>query len=178
MKTLPFSYQNSEIQFTHAGNDIMVNATQMAKIFDKRVDHFLKAEHVNNFIQAFELTPFGGSSTPLNREKIIKTINGVGTFMHRILALKFAAWLDPKFELWVFSTIDKLLMNHYRQHHDISIEAINIKKQLQQKEVELLQNPTYKEYAALKSDYISAIRKKSIAIKTAFNQIELELNNL
>jgi hypothetical protein len=32
-----------------------------------------------------------------------------GTWMHRILALKFAAWLSPKFELWVYSTIEDLL---------------------------------------------------------------------
>ena len=33
--------------------------------------------------------------------------------MHRILALKFAAWLDPSFELWVYCTIDKLIHGDY-----------------------------------------------------------------
>jgi len=35
--------------------------------------------------------------------------------MHRILALKFAAWLNPQFELWVYATIDEILFSHYKR---------------------------------------------------------------
>jgi len=30
--------------------------------------------------------------------------------MHRKLALKFAAWLSPEFELWVYDRIEELLL--------------------------------------------------------------------
>jgi hypothetical protein len=42
----------------------MVNATQMAKIFNKKIDFFLKADHVKEFISVLEFTPFGGNSVP------------------------------------------------------------------------------------------------------------------
>lgn len=42
----------------------------------------------------------------------------VGTFMHRILALKFAAWLNPTFELWVYSTIEKLLFGKHVEREE------------------------------------------------------------
>ena len=33
--------------------------------------------------------------------------------MNRILALKFAAWLNPTFELWVYSTIEKIMFGKF-----------------------------------------------------------------
>jgi hypothetical protein len=33
--------------------------------------------------------------------------------MHRVLALKFAAWLNPAFELWVSSTVENLLFGRH-----------------------------------------------------------------
>jgi len=33
-----------------------------------------------------------------------------GTWMNETLALKFAAWLNPKFELWVYGKIKELLL--------------------------------------------------------------------
>lgn len=87
----------------------------MAKIFGKRIDFFLKAEHTKAFLEALEFTPFGGNSRPLKRSEIIQTKGQSGTWMHRILALKFAAWLDPKFELWVYQTIDDILFGAYRR---------------------------------------------------------------
>ena len=35
--------------------------------------------------------------------------------MHRILALKFAAWLNPELELWVYETIDEILFGEYAE---------------------------------------------------------------
>ncbi|MCD8529327.1 MAG: KilA-N domain-containing protein, partial [Flavobacterium sp.] len=58
-----------------------------------------KADHVKEFIFVLEFTPFGGNSTPLTRDEIIQTKGQNGTYFHKILALKFAAWLDPIFEV-------------------------------------------------------------------------------
>lgn len=35
--------------------------------------------------------------------------------MHRILALKFAAWLDPAFEIWVYQRIDQIVFGDYEK---------------------------------------------------------------
>ncbi|WP_233882218.1 KilA-N domain-containing protein, partial [Tenacibaculum piscium] len=110
-----FIYQDTEIHFAfELGGNVMVNATEMAKVFNRRVDFFLKTDQTKAFIKTLEFTPFGGNSVPLKRDEIIQTRGVNGTYMHRILALKFAAWLDVEFELWLFSTIDELMFGEYR----------------------------------------------------------------
>ncbi|MFA6281683.1 MAG: KilA-N domain-containing protein, partial [Candidatus Omnitrophota bacterium] len=111
-----FVFNNAEVDFQFDKNqNLMVNATEMAKLSGKRIDHFLKSDHAEAFISALEFTPFGGNSEPLTRSEIIKTKGQSGTWMHRLLALKFAAWIDPKFEVWVYSTIDFILFDYYKR---------------------------------------------------------------
>ena len=37
-----------------------------------------------------------------------------GTWMHKLLAYKFAAWLNPKFELFIYKTFDEIIQNKLR----------------------------------------------------------------
>jgi hypothetical protein len=111
MEIVHFIYKEQPVDFLPGGNDnVMVNATQMATIFGKRVDVFLKSDHAQAFIEALLLvpknvenetlsTPNGGNKFKYLRDEILKTNKRGGTWMHRILALKFAAWLDPNFEV-------------------------------------------------------------------------------
>lgn len=177
MEVVHFIYNGEQVDFLPStDNNVMVNATQMAKIFDKRVDVFIKTDHAKAFISALELTPFGGSSTPLKRSEIIKTVNGVNTWMHRILALKFAAWLDPKFEVWVFSTIDQILLGHYREMKEATIEKILAKEQLERKRNELLlKHPEVAELFELEDRINASNRKRVKAIQASIAQIQLDL---
>lgn len=104
-----FEYEGQVIEFELASKNIMVNATEMAKIFGKRLDVFLKTEPTKDFLEALKFPPQGVNLGIKKHEEIIQTRGRSGTWMHRILALKFAAWLDPKFEVWVYATIDRLL---------------------------------------------------------------------
>lgn len=97
-----FDYEGSKITFEKNGV-IMVNATEMAKAFNKHAKHFLENDQTKDFIAVLEakvgfptLTVNHGGSNP-------------GTWMHQKLALKFAAWLSPDFELWVYDRIEELL---------------------------------------------------------------------
>lgn len=178
MKVLHFIYNDQAVDFIPAqNNNVMVNATQMAKIFDKRISFFLKADHVENFISALELSPFGDRSTPLKREEIIKTVNGVNTWMHRILALKFAAWLDPFFEVWVYSTIDEILMGHYNDHKQATIDQLLAKKELERKRQELINThpELFNELFDIESRIQAADRRKTASIKSAVAQLKLDL---
>ncbi len=177
MKAVAFVYENQSVDFVSTGEDnVMVNATQMAKIFGKRIDRFLRSEHANEFISELELTPFGGRSTPLTRDEIIKTVNGVNTWMHRILALKFAAWLDVKFELWVFSTIDQVILGHYKEVKQATIEKLVAQRQLEDKKLSLLQKyPEFNEFLDLHSKVSMAEKKKSQALKASVEQLKLGL---
>ncbi len=59
-----------------------------------------------------------------------------GTWMHRVLALKFAAWLNPAFEIWVYSTIERILFGKHAQREESlerSLKFQNESKQLKDK---------------------------------------------
>jgi len=143
---MTFEYEANDVEFyTEKNGVVMVNATQMAKIYNKRIDFFLKSENTKSFIKVLEFTPFGGNSDLLKPEEILKTKGKSGTWMHRILALKFAAWLDPRFELWVFSTIDKILVGDFGEIKEYKKEATEL--ETQRKEIETAFNLNYKKIA-------------------------------
>jgi hypothetical protein len=101
-------YQDSLIHFAlnPSKEDVMVNATEMAKIFEKRVDHFTRSDHAKKYIKFLsERTPNGGRSN----KKIVDNRGHVGIYFHRKLAIKFAMWLDDEFFDWVIDTIDEIL---------------------------------------------------------------------
>lgn len=112
----------------------MVNATEMAKIFDRRIDFFLKTDSTKDFISVLEFTPFGGNSAPLKPEEIMKTRGSAGTYFHRILALKFAAWLSPEFEVWVYSTIEQLLFGKHVEREQSFERTLKLQSELSELE--------------------------------------------
>lgn len=105
-KAVEFIYQDREIHFL-LGNEknVMVNATEMAKMFDKRTKDFLANQSTKDFIFEVEQT----LKSVRSDLKIIENRGHMGIFFERRLALKFATWLDVKFEVWIFDTIDELL---------------------------------------------------------------------
>jgi len=178
MEVVKFIYEEKEVDFLPGGNEnLMVNATQMAKIFEKRVDVFLKSDHAKKFIEVLELTPFGGSSEPLQLEQIIKTRSGSNTFFHRILALKFAAWLDPYFEVWVFNTIDKILLGDYYKWKEATIEKLKVEQERDLKRDELLKKypEEFSAFLELEGKLNNAQKKRLQAIHATVSQLRLSI---
>lgn len=96
-----FQYQGSSITFNLGNGDVMVNATEMARPFKKRPAEFLRLPQTAEFMRVMkENIPMGLTH---------RSENGVGTWMHQKLALKFAAWLSPEFELWCFDRIEEIM---------------------------------------------------------------------
>lgn len=144
MKATQFIYQDTEIHFAlSTDKNVMVNATEMAKAFNKRIDFFLKSDHAKSFINELLITPFGGNKNPLTMNQIIVSNKKAGTYMHRVLALKFAAWLDAKFELWVFTAIDEILFGDYLKHQEAVAATIKAENELKVLENVLLGNPDF-----------------------------------
>jgi len=114
MRTKIHVFNENNITFTlDRDNKVMVNATEMAKAFNREVKDFMINEGTKDFIKACLKT---GNSPFINiqrEEDLYVSRQKSGTFMHRILALKFAAWLSPDFELWVYATIDRLLFGKH-----------------------------------------------------------------
>lgn len=121
-----FIFDDHEVDFEIQGDKVMVNATQMAKIFNAQVNEFTSNAKTKEFISECLKngnSRFLGMTKSENshflavekEEDLIISVQKSGTWMHRVVALKFAAWLNPAFELWVYSVIDELLFGHYKE---------------------------------------------------------------
>ncbi len=109
-----FTYNEHRISFEFADGNKMINATEMAKPFGKLVGNFLRLNSSKSFIELLE-----NRYSHLNigfKKDVLRVVKGgdaydklQGTWMDEKLALKFAAWLSPEFELWVYDRIEELL---------------------------------------------------------------------
>ena len=104
----------------------MVNATEMAKAFDRDLYQFTKSEDTKRFIEACQKPANAGLLGIVNESDLIISRQKSGTYMHRVLAIKFAAWLNPDFEIWVYSTIERILFGKHAQRE----ESLELERQL------------------------------------------------
>lgn len=113
-KLTKFDYEGNNITFVFTDGNKMVNATEMAKPFGKPVGNFLRLAETKRYIDVLQKR-YSHLNIAQNRE-VLRVIKGgdttegqQGTWMDEKLALKFAAWLAPEFELWVYDRIFELL---------------------------------------------------------------------
>lgn len=143
-QTLEFLYQENAIHFLVNPKDenVMVNATEMGKLFNKEPKDFLRLEGTKKFIN-YQLEKKNiVADVPRYIEKnIYYSNNKAGTFMCRKLALKFAAWLDVEFEDWVFDTIDDVIFGNLKIYRDAMAEEVKLKKLTPTLKQKLLLNP-------------------------------------
>lgn len=171
MKSLEYLFQEAQIHFLVNGSDkqVMINATEMAKVFRKDTRVFLKKDHAKRFIEALKTRPNG----PLLDEEIMSFHGRNGMYFCEELALKFAAWLDPEFELWVYSTIKEITFGNYKKHWDAHAAQEQAKEKMVEYREELLTNPSLEAasaYFEAERDFKEAKKDKTAAIR---NQLKL-----
>lgn len=165
MKTLEFIYQETKIQFllNPLDKNVMVNATEMAKLFNKEPKDFLRLEGTKNFINyQLKKNNIVADVPRYIKENIYYSNNKSGTFMVRKLALKFAAWLDVQFEDWVFETIDNIVFGHYKKHWEAHVQQKSAEKSLEIAETNLRKNPSRENV----DDFFKYLEKVNQAGKT------------
>jgi len=131
MNNKNYIFNDTSITFIfNKENSVMINATEMAKVYGKQVNEFMSNEKTKEFVkEALK----NGNSRFLGIEKesdLFYSRQNVGTFMHRVLALKFAAWLNPAFELWVYSTIEKILFGKYVEREQSFERTVKLQKEM------------------------------------------------
>lgn len=85
----------------------MVNATEMAKAFDKTTKDWLRTKSAEEFITSLSAVR---QICPSALVQVVKGGNGEqGTWMHEDVALEFARWLSPAFSIWCNDHIKELL---------------------------------------------------------------------
>lgn len=90
-----FQYNGSPVTFNN-GDNVMVNATEMAKPFGKRPADWLKTQTTKEFLDALNGVK---KIVPSDLVQVVNGDNG-GTWMHEDVAMEFARWLSPKFAIW------------------------------------------------------------------------------
>lgn len=83
-----FSYNGNDVLFD-TKDDVMVNATQLAKIYGKRPNDYLSLPATNQLINAIT-RKYGISENQLVISKVGSSHNGGGTWMHRLIVVDFA----------------------------------------------------------------------------------------
>lgn len=183
MKTLEFIYQGTEIHFliNPLDKNVMINATEMAKPFDKEVRSFLRLDGTQKFIniliekQNNRTDVYGyneNNTVGYTKEDIVVTNKKSGTLMHRKLALKFAAWLDTEFELWVIDIIDEVIFGNYQKHWEAHAVQEAAKLEMETLKAKLLENPnkeTAIQYFEAERTHKEAKAKKTSAIRNQLN---------
>jgi len=166
-----FVFDNKEVDFQFEKNsNVMVNATQMAKIFEKKVENFTRVDDTKNFINECLKNANKRFLGIENEEDLINSKQKSGTWMHRVLALKFAAWLNPAFELWVYKTIDFILFDYYKRLEESLKESAKRKNRIDELKNTLLENP---EFAEL--EQLELAEKQASYARTKQNRNQLEM---
>ena len=118
---IQFDYNGAVIPFMMTGNDVMINATEMIKLFPgKRINNFLRTDQTTELLVqlADELGVALKSVTGEYNPQLIKIVQGgipgnQGTWMHRKIAIAFAMWLSPVFYSWCLGKIDEIINQGY-----------------------------------------------------------------
>lgn len=108
-----FGYLQYKFTFSGTGSrncepnekDVMVNATEMARVFNKTPKDYLRTQSAKDLLNAVS-----GRQKCLPAD-LVKVINGgtdYGTWMHETIALDFAQWLSVDFKLWCNDRINEL----------------------------------------------------------------------
>ena len=165
-----FEFNGQLIDFEIQSGNVMVNATQMAKSFGKDVFQFTRIDDTKRFIEACLKPQNCGLLNIKTEEDLIVSKQKSGTSMHRVLALKFAAWLNPDFEIWVYATIDRILFDYYKRiEESLRISAKN-QNRMEELENKLTALPEYLELKRLEFD---ERQLKNQRAKENRNQLEM-----
>lgn len=145
METKIKIFNNQPITFAlNKDNGMMINATEMAKVFDKQVKPFMRNDNTQEFVKE-ALKSENSHFLGIEKEAdLYFSRQNVGTFMHRVLALKFAAWLNPAFELWVYSTIEKMLFGKHVEREKSFERTIILQREMS--ELEAKENKTGQDF--------------------------------
>ncbi|MEE6029840.1 KilA-N domain-containing protein [Avibacterium paragallinarum] len=108
-------YNGTQVFFQ---DDAYLNATAIAKRFNKRPNDWLTLPTTQEYIEALSKaeTRKSGNATKVEKSHFVKTVRGgknlskQGTWLHRRLAVPFARWLNVEFAIWCDEEIEKILI--------------------------------------------------------------------
>lgn len=104
-----FSYNGNDVTFKTVDDVTYVNATEMAKYFNRRTNDYLSLVSTNELVKAITRKT-GKSENQLVIKKTGMPVFGGGVWLHEDIAIDFAQWLSVDFKLWCTDKIKELLL--------------------------------------------------------------------
>jgi phage antirepressor YoqD-like protein len=187
----PFIYEGNQITF-ETGNEVMVNATQMAKQFGKLPNDWLRLPGTQEFINELSIAR---KSRNCDYQAVITRAGapetGGGTWLHEDAAIEFARWLSPKFAIWCNDRIKELLTTGVATVADDDAAILHamqvLQKRVEDREIELKEAKSNLRFAegqieeqqkqikelAPKADYTDKVLQSKTTL--TFSQVALDL---
>ena len=172
-----FEYEGNTISFEFEDGNNMINATEMIKAFpQKRINNFLRTQQTKDYIGILQ-SRYAKKRIGDTKE-VLRVVKGgepelQGTWMDEKLAIKFASWLAPEFELWVYDRIYELLTTgktalEGRPTQNIikSIRLIADQLEAHEKDIHMLK----KDVEQIK-DYVGDLEAKIMSIDESYYSI-------
>jgi ribosomal protein L7/L12 len=107
MKIVSRKYNNIEVIFDNS-DSLYINATQIAKHFNKQASKWLENKDTKAYINALVRKQYFA-----NDELVVIKQGGnaqeQGTWIHKKLIIAFARWLSPDFAVWCDGVIEEIL---------------------------------------------------------------------
>lgn len=165
MKVQKFFYKDIDVSFDEMN---FLDATSIAKHFDKFVKDYLKTAQTQDYIRALAQNLSVGNIILTVNDLVIVRQGGIaqGTWLHPKLAVNFARWLSADFAVWCDLKIDELIRNQQKptallpQNYLQALEALVESEK--QKQVLALENQEMKPKADFVDHYVEVGTTKSL----------------
>ena len=185
MKLITKEYHEQLITFD-LDDDLMINLTEMAKQYGRRPNDFLELEQTKAFLEelANPLSCFNTSQNGNETKQYVITKHGgndTGTWIHRKLAIKAAAWLDPKFEVWMINQIEELMTTgkvSIATNYEQALTMLGVAAEI----IQIVAPVFYQRDDAIRTKAEIGSRREATAMQTAsaatrkVNNLEIELD--
>ncbi len=180
-KTYIYNQTNISVDFL-LDETIYINATKVAKEFNKLPADWLKTKETKAYLEAFSRYDLYHNGIH-NGDFIVVRQGGIpqeqGTWIHRKLIITFARWLSPDFAVWCDMTIEDILKSKQQTPetaHQIQNETFDLSFYTQEIEkmaklVEFLNSKNTKTLYYL--DNLS----KSLNIKSPLELLKINLSS-
>lgn len=190
-----FKFNNIEIPFALDGgpSNIMVEVTQMAKAYGKRIAEWRRLPSTQKFLEELMIEMGFSHINELiysDRSGIEGQRGGGCTWMHQLVLIEFARWLDSKFAIWcnkmIIEVIRQRFMDEMAQLND-EIARLNNSISQQQITINNLQSQssnwgpkaTYYDQVLQNTEYQYTLRdiQQNLGLKVSYKKLAKMLIN-
>jgi hypothetical protein len=108
-------FENSLIAFDFTVD--IVNATDLLKAYNSNLKEGEKSKKMGDYNRLKQTKEFKEILELKTGIPVIGSTKGIegGTWMNRLMAYDFAAWLSPKFRLFIYETFDSVIQDKLRK---------------------------------------------------------------